>query len=121
MIATTADTLPSDAPGPGLIGLAERGLVPDPLLRIGIRRACAQRLAEESAGGPEAQSEAFAARIAQLRGSPLAIETEAANRQHYELPRRSSSNAWGRGSSIPPATTRAATRAWRRPRKPCSH
>lgn len=86
MIATTADTLPSDAPGPGLIGLAERGLVPDPLLRIGIRRACAQRLAEESAGGPEAQSEAFAARIAQLRGSPLAIETEAANRQHYELP-----------------------------------
>jgi cyclopropane-fatty-acyl-phospholipid synthase len=86
MNATTADTLPGDVPGPGLVGLAERGLVPDPLLRLGIRRACARRLAGESAGGPHAQSEAFAARIAQLRASPLAIETEAANRQHYELP-----------------------------------
>jgi cyclopropane-fatty-acyl-phospholipid synthase len=82
----TAAELPVDAPGPGLLGLAERGLLPDALLRLGIRRLCARRLAEESAGGPEAQAERFAVRMAQLRDGPLAIETEAANRQHYELP-----------------------------------
>ncbi|GAB3737337.1 cyclopropane-fatty-acyl-phospholipid synthase family protein [Luteimonas pelagia] len=86
MNATTADELPTDAPGPGLIGLAERGLLPDALLRLGMRRLCAQRLAEESAGGPDAQAARFAEQLAALQASPLAIETDAANRQHYALP-----------------------------------
>lgn len=78
--------LATDRPGPGLIGLAERGLLPDALLRHGIRRQCADRLRTESAGGPEAQAERFRARIEALRASPLAIHTDAANAQHYELP-----------------------------------
>ncbi|MGH8044044.1 MAG: SAM-dependent methyltransferase, partial [Stenotrophomonas sp.] len=66
--------------------MAERGLLPDALLRLGIRRQCAQRLREESAGGVEAQAERFATRIAGLSRSPLALHVDAANRQHYEVP-----------------------------------
>ena len=36
-----------------LIELCERGLVPDALTRYGIRRLCAQRLAEEGRDAPE--------------------------------------------------------------------
>src|SRR6185437_8967086 len=38
---------------PGVLGLAERGLLPDALLRLGIRRMCAARLRAEQAGGRE--------------------------------------------------------------------
>jgi cyclopropane-fatty-acyl-phospholipid synthase len=84
----TADAmeLASDRPADGLLGLAERGLVPDPLLRLGIRRLCAQRLRDEHAGDPDAAARRAAALVAELRQSPVAIHTDAANRQHYELP-----------------------------------
>ncbi len=78
--------LAQDRPGPGLIGLAERGLIPDALLRHGIRRQCRDRLRTESIGDSEAQAERFRQRIRQLRESPVAIHTDAANAQHYELP-----------------------------------
>ena len=66
--------------------LLERGLVPDPLIRLGIRRLLRARLAEEDRGDPEAQQAHLAGLIATLRASPIAIETAAANEQHYELP-----------------------------------
>ncbi|KAF1017000.1 MAG: Cyclopropane-fatty-acyl-phospholipid synthase [Stenotrophomonas maltophilia] len=69
-----------------LTAWAERGWVPDAALRWGIRRLCAQRLHDESAGGQQAQSQQFAQRIAELAGSPLALHVDAANRQHYEVP-----------------------------------
>jgi cyclopropane-fatty-acyl-phospholipid synthase len=75
-----------DRPARGLLGLAERGLLPDALLRLGIRRLCAQRLAEERAGGAERETMRFARRLDGLRHSPVAIHTDAANAQHYELP-----------------------------------
>ena len=78
--------LAADRPAPGLLGLAERGLLPDPLVRFGIRRLCAERLRGERRGGPAAEAERCAERIAALRASPIAIHTEAANAQHYELP-----------------------------------
>ena len=78
--------LPVDRPAPGLLGLAERGLLPDALVRLGIRRMCAERLRSEQHGALAAESERFAAQIEALRASPLAIHTEAANAQHYELP-----------------------------------
>ncbi len=85
---TLAETLEldSDSAAPGLLGMAERGLMPDSVLRAGIRRMCAQRLGVESAGGPEATSRRFQGQIDLLRESPVAIHTDAANRQHYELP-----------------------------------
>jgi len=70
----------------GLIEACERGLVPDALTRRGIRGLCAERLRQEHAGDLAAADAVFRRRLAQLRESPLAIETEAANRQHYEVP-----------------------------------
>jgi len=66
-----------------LISLCERGLVPDFLTRLGIRRLCQTRLRDEYAGDWQARQKAF---VAVLRQSPLAIETAAANQQHYEVP-----------------------------------
>ena len=48
-------------------------LLPDALLRLGIRRQCTDRLRAESAGGPEVQAERFHTRIEALRASPLRI------------------------------------------------
>lgn len=71
-----------------LIELCERGLVPDALTRLGIRRLCARRLRDEHGGDAVAAWTRFRELLDTLRYSPLAIETEAANRQHYELPTR---------------------------------
>ncbi len=87
MNTLTADIdLVADAPAPGMLGLAERGFIPDALLRAGIRQSCAQRLRSETHGGAQAQSLRFQRAIAMLHESPVAIHTDAANRQHYELP-----------------------------------
>jgi len=71
-----------------LIELCERGLIPDSLTRHGIRRLCARRLNEEGAGQTELADARFRALLHELRQSPIAIETAAANEQHYELPTR---------------------------------
>ena len=81
-----SESLPLPDYAPGLTGLAERGLLPDALLRLGIRRQCEQRLREELAGGQQAQSLRFAERIAGLSYSAVALHVDAANRQHYEVP-----------------------------------
>jgi cyclopropane-fatty-acyl-phospholipid synthase len=78
--------LSHEPPATGLLGLAERGWLPDALLRQGIRRLCAQRLSEEAAGGLDQQAARFAERIEMLRQGPVAIHTDTANAQHYELP-----------------------------------
>jgi cyclopropane-fatty-acyl-phospholipid synthase len=72
----------------GLIGLAERGWLPDAAIRFGIRRMCAQRLREEGAGNAVDASLRLQGRIDELRTAPVAIHTDAANAQHYELPPR---------------------------------
>jgi cyclopropane-fatty-acyl-phospholipid synthase len=69
-----------------LIALAERGLFPDWLVRLGIRRLCAQRLRTLQAGEPAQRQLRQDQLLAALRDSPVAIEVEAANEQHYELP-----------------------------------
>lgn len=71
---------------PGLLGLAERGLLPDVLLRAGIRMWCAERLRQERAAGIGEQAVRFGQLVEQLRRSPLAIHTTEANAQHYEVP-----------------------------------
>jgi len=43
-VNVASDQLPLPDYAPGLTGLAERGLLPDGLLRLGIRRQCEQRL-----------------------------------------------------------------------------
>ena len=68
--------------------LLERNRLPDFLLRLGIRRLLAQRLREEDKGSAEAQRAHLQTLIEELRRSPIAIETAAANEQHYEVPTR---------------------------------
>jgi cyclopropane-fatty-acyl-phospholipid synthase len=64
----------------------ERGLVPDWLIRIAIRRLVSARLRNEQKGSPADQAERLMQFIAQLRQSPVAIRPDAANSQHYEVP-----------------------------------
>lgn len=66
--------------------LAERGRLPDWLIRRGIRRLLRKRLRDEHLDDPERQAEVFADRIEELSRSKIAIETDAANEQHYEVP-----------------------------------
>ena len=68
--------------------VVDRGLLPDPLLRRAIRSLLAKRLAKERAGGPEGRSERKRQLIESLRHSPVAVHTDEANEQHYEVPTR---------------------------------
>jgi cyclopropane-fatty-acyl-phospholipid synthase len=69
-----------------LIDLAEAGRLPDWLIRLGIRRLLAARLRKEYRGDVEQQREAQERFFEELRQSPIAIATDDANRQHYEVP-----------------------------------
>ncbi len=68
------------------VELAERRLLPDALVRAGMRRIIASRIAAPEARDPERAREAVRAFVAELRGGPVAVATDAANEQHYELP-----------------------------------
>jgi cyclopropane-fatty-acyl-phospholipid synthase len=67
-------------------GLVDRvlgtGRIPDPVLRAGIRAACATRLRRERRRAPVFK-EAF---VERLRRSPIAEQVEKPNEQHYEVP-----------------------------------
>ena len=65
--------------------IVDSGLVPEPLLRAGIRAVCALRLRQER-GSVEEEQARLQALIEELRRGELAIETAAANAQHYEVP-----------------------------------
>lgn len=60
--------------------LLEKNLLPDWLVRIGIRRLLAQRIRDESGRYDRA------AYVADLKTRALAEQTGAANEQHYEVP-----------------------------------
>jgi cyclopropane-fatty-acyl-phospholipid synthase len=84
--ALLLEELPGDRPAPGPLGLAERGLVPDALVRAGIRRLCAARLAMLQQGGAQARQERATGLLQQWWQGPIAIHADAANAQHYEVP-----------------------------------
>jgi cyclopropane-fatty-acyl-phospholipid synthase len=76
-----------EAPPDGrLIDWCERGRLPDSLVRLGMRRLMKQRLRDEGLNDGEARSKRFNRLVDELRASPIAIETQAANTQHYEVP-----------------------------------
>lgn len=62
--------------------LAERGLVPDALIRQNIRKRLARRLKRDCSRSHDEQWREFE----QLWSGPIAVDTAAANEQHYELP-----------------------------------
>ncbi|MGL6279346.1 MAG: SAM-dependent methyltransferase [Gaiella sp.] len=57
------------------------GWLPDPLLRAAIRASCGVRLRAERRRGLDAFEETVAA----MRTGPIAVATQAANAQHYEV------------------------------------
>ena len=86
--ATTTNHLALPKPTLTLDRLLEKNLLPDWLIRIGIRRLLRERLREENQGSAEAQQAHLLKLVAELKQSPIAVETQAANEQHYEVPTR---------------------------------
>ncbi|NRA65408.1 MAG: class I SAM-dependent methyltransferase [Pseudobacteriovorax sp.] len=66
--------------------ILSRGMVPEPVVRLGIKRLLKQRIRDESDSDVEVAQNRFNTLIENLKNSPIAIETKEANRQHYELP-----------------------------------
>ena len=68
------------------IHMSERGLMPDFIIRAGIRNLCKQRLNEISAGNAEIASEFRAKFFQSMKVAQIAPLPEIANAQHYEVP-----------------------------------
>lgn len=69
-----------------IIAQVERGMVPDILVRAGIRRLLKQRLREIGVGDAAKTTIVRRDFIELLRHAPVALVPEKANEQHYELP-----------------------------------
>ena len=69
-----------------LAAVAERGWLPDWLIRFGIRSLLRERLALESGRARDAGERPLDAQRLQMREAPIAVEPAAANDQHYETP-----------------------------------
>ena len=68
------------------IDWCERGLVPDPIARVGMRRLIGSRLTSREARDPEWRSNYMRRFLERASTGPIAQHTEDANAQHYELP-----------------------------------
>lgn len=66
--------------------LIDSDRVPDAVIRLGIRKLLSDRLRDEDMGDVEAQHDRLRAFVAQLKASPIAVHTDKANEQHYEVP-----------------------------------
>ena len=64
------------------IKLAENGYLPESLMRFGMRRLLKNRLKQEADGGQTRQK----AVLEEFLESPVAVNTDKANEQHYALP-----------------------------------
>ncbi|KAF0096179.1 MAG: cyclopropane-fatty-acyl-phospholipid synthase [Puniceicoccaceae bacterium 5H] len=95
-ISPGSETATPAAPAPtdnlNLTALAERGVFPDFMVRWAIRRKLAAKLREETARGHDVSIDDM---VAELDGQPIALATDKANEQHYELPSAYFSEALG--------------------------
>jgi cyclopropane-fatty-acyl-phospholipid synthase len=66
--------------------LLESGVVPDAVIRAAIRRMLRDRLREEDRGSAEANRARLLAFVEEMKRSPIALRTDSANAQHYEVP-----------------------------------
>jgi len=69
-----------------LIDLADRAVLPDRLIRLGIRMLDRRRLKQEKIAAAASEEQAKKRFVHILNHSPIAIRTDKANAQHYELP-----------------------------------
>ncbi|MEJ2106855.1 MAG: cyclopropane-fatty-acyl-phospholipid synthase [Acidiferrobacteraceae bacterium] len=70
------------------IDWSEQGLIPDPLIRAGIRRLLRDRLRLLAPDDYERQMELEQAFVHHMSRAPVALVPEKANEQHYEVPAR---------------------------------
>ncbi len=68
------------------INMAEKGLMPDSLIRSGIRRLSETRLQEIHANNCEIGAQIESDFITAMNSAPIALVPELANAQHYEVP-----------------------------------
>ena len=89
-LSTTDRTMPPPSPDETrdgwLIHSCERGWLPDGVIRFGMRQLMRQRLRDEAIDNGELRAPRLNRLLDDLRASPIAIETQAANTQHYEVP-----------------------------------
>ena len=69
-----------------VLAWTEKGLVPDSVIRAGIRRLCRQRLKDIQADDPQGAATALDSFVEGMNKSPIALVPELANEQHYEVP-----------------------------------
>ncbi len=68
------------------IDLAERRIFPDRVVRAGMRLVLGQRLRSEREPDDEGARRKLQNFVDQMRAAPIAVATDTANEQHYELP-----------------------------------
>ena len=76
--------------------LADRAILPDSLIRIGIRRLDRQRLRAERPANESDHQKRRRRFIDAIRNSPIAVVPEKANEQHYEVPPEFFQNVLGK-------------------------
>jgi cyclopropane-fatty-acyl-phospholipid synthase len=64
----------------------ERGLIPDPIARLAIRRLCGERLHDPEYRDDAARAATLARFAKSMSAGPIALVPDKANEQHYELP-----------------------------------
>ena len=69
-----------------LIQFAEKGIIPDRLICLGIRNLCRKRLDWAKKMGHQALEDHHQSWVEKLKQSPIALVPEKANEQHYEVP-----------------------------------
>lgn len=69
-----------------LMELAEKGKMPDTAIRAGIKKLLRDRLKLEVTGNHEEQLEELYGFLEMMKSGPVAVATDAANEQHYEVP-----------------------------------
>jgi len=68
------------------VNWTETGLVPDSVIRTGIRRLLESKRREIHAGDVEHAADALNQFVAMMNNSPIALVPDLANEQHYEVP-----------------------------------
>lgn len=68
--------------------LLARDMLPDALIRLGIRHRLGETLKEHRAANPEDRRANILKHVHGLKEMPVAIATDEANEQHYEVPTR---------------------------------
>jgi cyclopropane-fatty-acyl-phospholipid synthase len=69
-----------------ILSWTERGLVPDSVIRSGIRQLCRQRLKDIAADDLEKSARNLNEFVRHMNQAPVALVPEMANEQHYEVP-----------------------------------